>query len=66
MFSLAQAYHAFAEDGQLTDAELQRRFEGTVRSFMELVEASKYYPCARRAWVEYLGDHLGPSLDRVE
>jgi NAD(P)H-dependent FMN reductase len=66
MFSIAQAHRAFAEDGQLADAELQRRCEATVSSFMELVEESKHYPGARKAWVEYLGEHLEPSLDRVE
>ncbi len=66
MFSLAQAHHAFDPDGRLADAELQRRFESTIQSFMELVEASKHYPCARSAWIEYLGERLEPSLDRVE
>jgi hypothetical protein len=66
MFSLAQAHHALTEDDQLADAELQRRFETNVRSFMELMEASKHYPCARKAWVEYLGEHPEPFLDRVE
>lgn len=66
MFSLAHAHDAFEDDGQLADAELQRRLEANVVSFMELVEASKHYPCARKAWVEYLGERLDSSIDRVE
>ncbi len=66
MFSLAQAHHAFTAEGHLADAELQRRFIATIQSFMDLVEASKHYPCARTAWIEYLGERLDPALDRVE
>jgi hypothetical protein len=33
---------------------------------MDLAEASKHYPCVKRAWVEYLGEHPDPALDRVE
>jgi len=28
--------------------------------------ASTHYPCVKRAWVEYLGEHPEPALDRVE
>ena len=35
-------------------------------NFMDLVEASTHYPCVKRAWVEYLGEHPEPALDRVE
>ena len=66
MFSLAQAHHAFDANDQLADVELQRRFESTIQSFMELVEASKHYPCAKKVWVEYLGERLEPDLERVE
>jgi chromate reductase, NAD(P)H dehydrogenase (quinone) len=66
MFSLAQAHKAFADDGRLVDRELQGRFESNVTSFMSLVEASKHYPCARNAWVEYLGERLDTDLERVE
>jgi len=66
MFSLAQAHQAFDEDGRIADKELQRRFEATVCGFMDLVEAAKHYPCAKRAWVEYLGEHPDKSFDRVE
>ncbi|MDH2903871.1 MAG: NAD(P)H-dependent oxidoreductase [Actinomycetota bacterium] len=66
MFSLAPAHHAFDANGQLADVELQRRFESTIQSFMELVEASKHYHCAKKVWVEYLGERLEPDLERVE
>jgi chromate reductase, NAD(P)H dehydrogenase (quinone) len=66
MFSLAQAHRAFSESGTLVDDELQRRFEANIQGFMDLVEASKLYPCAKKAWVEYLGEHPEPALDRVE
>jgi NAD(P)H-dependent FMN reductase len=66
MFSLAQAHKAFDDSGRLADAELQRRFDANIESFMSLVEASTNYPCAKKAWVEYLGQHADPVLDRVE
>jgi len=66
MFSLAQAQQAFDDEGRLNDRELQRRFENTVCGFMDLVEAATHYPCAKRAWVEYLGEHPDHSFDRVE
>ncbi len=66
MFSLAQAHQAFEADGRIANDELQRRFEATVCGFMDLVEAAKHYPCAKRAWVEYLGEHPDESFDRVE
>jgi hypothetical protein len=33
---------------------------------MDLVEAAKHYPCVKRAWVEYLGEHPDPALDRAQ
>jgi len=65
MFSLAQAHRAF-DDGRLIDAELMRRFESNIRSFVSLVDASKNYPCAKKVWVEYLGEHPDSENDRVE
>ena len=65
MFSLAQAHQAFG-DRRLLDNELQDRFEQTIVAFMDLVEASKHYPCAKTKWVEYLGERPDPILDRVE
>jgi chromate reductase, NAD(P)H dehydrogenase (quinone) len=66
MFSLAQAHRAFADDGRIADARLQERFDATIVGFMDLVEASKHYPCAKTRWVEYLGEHPDPTIDRVE
>jgi chromate reductase, NAD(P)H dehydrogenase (quinone) len=66
MFSLARAHVAFTDEGRLADPELQDRFEHNIVGFMDLVEASKHYPCVKTKWVEYLGEHPDPVLDRVE
>lgn len=66
MFSLAQAHQAFAPDGRIANPELGARLEQTIVAFMDLVEAAKHYPCARKAWVEFLGEHPNPLIDRVE
>jgi chromate reductase, NAD(P)H dehydrogenase (quinone) len=66
MFSLAQAHKAFDGEGRIADPQLQERFVANIVNFMDLVEASKHYPCVKRAWVEYLGEHPEPELDRVE
>jgi chromate reductase, NAD(P)H dehydrogenase (quinone) len=66
MFSLAQAHQAFDGEGRIAASELQERFESNIRDFMDQVEASKHYPCVKRAWVEYLGEQPDPALDRVE
>ena len=66
MFSLAQAHRAFTAEGRLADEQLQQRFDTNVINFLDLVEASTHYPCVKRAWVEYLGEHPEPVLDRVE
>jgi NAD(P)H-dependent FMN reductase len=66
MFSLAQAHKAFDGEGRIADSRLQERFDTNIVNFMDLVEASKHYPCVKRAWVEYLGEHLEPILDRVQ
>ncbi len=66
MFSLAQAHQAFDDDGGLLDRELHSRLDQTIIAFMDLVEASKHYPCAKRVWVEYLGERPDPAIDRVE
>jgi NAD(P)H-dependent FMN reductase len=66
MFSLAQAHRAFADDGRLANADLQQRFEQTVAGFMDLVEAATLYPCAKKAWVEFLGEQPDPAVDRVD
>jgi chromate reductase, NAD(P)H dehydrogenase (quinone) len=66
MFSLAQAHLAFGDDGQLADPRLRERFTANIANFLDLVEASKHYPCVKRHWVEYLGEQPEPALDRVE
>lgn len=66
MFSLAQAHNAFDDHGHLTNEQLHVRFESTIVNFMDLVEASTHYPCIKRAWVEFLGEHPDPAIDRVD
>ncbi len=66
MFSLAQAHLAFDDVGTIANRDLQERFDGNVVNFMNLVEASRHYPCIKSAWVEYLGEHPQPGVDRVE
>lgn len=66
MFSLAQAQHAFDDAGQLADLQLAEFFRTTISGFMDLVEASKHYPCLKTAWIEYLGERLEPATARVE
>jgi NAD(P)H-dependent FMN reductase len=53
MFSLAQAHEAFGSDGGIADPGLQARFETTVASFLDLVEAATHYPAAKQRWVEF-------------
>lgn len=66
MFSLAQAHQAFDGDGRIADPKLQERFENNIVAFMDLVEATKHYPCVKTRWVEYLGERSDPATDRVE
>jgi len=66
MFSLAQAHHAFTSEGRIANEQLQQRFDTNIANFMDLVEAAKHYPCVKRAWVEYLGEHPDPVIDRVQ
>jgi chromate reductase, NAD(P)H dehydrogenase (quinone) len=66
MFSLAQAHRAFDASGEIANDELRERFETSIVNFMDLVEASKHYPCVKTAWVEYLGEHPEPAIDRVQ
>ena len=56
MFSLAQAHTAFGADGRIADATLQARFETNIQNFITLAEAATHYPCAKKAWVEFLGE----------
>jgi chromate reductase len=66
MFSLAQAHQMFDADGGLNQPSLTERFETTIVKFLDLVEASTHYPCAKREWVEFLGERPDPAVDRVE
>jgi chromate reductase len=66
MFSLARAHQAFDGDGRIADPELQERFESNIVGFMDLVEATKHYPCVKTRWVEYLGERPDPAMNRVE
>ncbi|MBK0402693.1 NAD(P)H-dependent oxidoreductase [Adhaeribacter sp. BT258] len=66
MFSLASAHQAFDEQGNLKDATLAKRFEDNLVAFMDQVEASKHYPCMKKAWVEFLGEKPTKETERVE
>lgn len=65
MFSLAMAHQAFA-NSTIRDATLAKRFEDNIVDFMNLVEASKHYPCMKKAWVEFLGEKPDPMTERIE
>jgi len=66
MFSLAQAHQAFDAAGRIADPVLRERFDRTLECFLELVEAAKHYRPLKKLWVEYLGEHPNPAIDRVE
>src|SRR4030095_1916935 len=66
MFSLAQAHQAFDGDGRIANAERQRRFEQNIVAFMDLAEAAKRYPCAKKAWIEFLGERPDPMSEPGE
>jgi len=66
MFSLAQAHQAFDAQGKLASAQLAGRLDQTVAGFMDLAEAAKNYPCAKTAWVEFLGEQPSSPVDRVD
>lgn len=66
MFSLAQAHNAFDSDGGISNEKLRQRFDRTIKSFMDLVEAARNYPCAKKAWYEFLGEETDDETDRAE
>ena len=66
MFSLAQAHHAFDDNGRSRDETLQQRFDMNIANFMDQVEAATNYPYVKRAWVEYLGEQPDPATNRIE
>jgi chromate reductase len=55
IFSLAVAHKAYKADGHISGEKLASRLESTIRSFMELVDAVKRYPCAKLPWEEFPG-----------
>ena len=66
MFSLAQAHKAFNLEGGIASSPLEERFENTIKTFMDLAEAAKHYPCIKKAWYEFLGEIPDPETERVE
>ncbi|MFE7209979.1 NADPH-dependent FMN reductase [Streptomyces sp. NPDC057611] len=62
MFSLADSYQAFTEDGTLADTGLQQRLTETVSGFLSLVEADVRYVCLERRWYEFLGDRTEAAI----
>jgi chromate reductase, NAD(P)H dehydrogenase (quinone) len=66
MFSLAQAHRAFDAQGKLASPQLADRLDQSIAGFMDLAEAAKNYPCAKTAWVEFLGEHPNSPIDRVD
>ncbi|HVF99399.1 MAG TPA: NADPH-dependent oxidoreductase, partial [Chloroflexia bacterium] len=66
MFSLAQAHKMLDAEGDIESPSLKERFERTIVAFMDLVEAAKHYPCAKKAWFEYLGEPPEGETARAE
>ena len=66
MFSLAQAHQAFTGEGRIADGMLQKRFDDTLRCFLDLVEAALHYPGLKKLWIEFLGERPDIATDRVE
>jgi chromate reductase len=66
MFSLAQAHQAFDADGRIANKQLSDWFERNIVAFMDLAEAAKRYPCAKKAWIEFLGEQPNAATARVE
>lgn len=62
MFSVANSYQAFTEDGKLSDPGLQQRLTETVSGFLSLVEADVRYVCLERRWYEFLGDRTEAAI----
>src|SRR5207302_4176598 len=66
MFSLAQAHQAFDPQGKIANPQLADRLDQTIAGFMDLAEAAKHYPCAKAAWIEFLGEHPDSPIDPVD
>lgn len=66
MFSLAKAHQMLTIDGDLASETLHRRLVSTLASFLDEVEAVKHYPCAKKVWVEFLGEEPAYETARME
>jgi chromate reductase len=66
MFSLAHAHAQLSDDGGLVSQEVHQRLVTTLDCFLDIVEATKHYPCARKAWVEFLSEQPTPATSRAE
>jgi NAD(P)H-dependent FMN reductase len=66
MFSLAQANKMLDDDGRISSPQLTERFDRTITAFMDLVEAARNYPCAKKAWFEFLGEQPDSETARAE
>lgn len=66
MFSLAQAHNAFDPAGRIANEHLSQRFELNIQAFMDLAEAAKNYPCAKKKWFEFLGEQTDENTVRVQ
>ena len=60
MFSFAMAHKNFTAEGNIADATISKRFDDTIAAFLSLAEASKHYPCIKKAWVEFLAEKHDP------
>ena len=63
---ISQASDAYGPVGKLANPKLADRFDQTIAAFMDLAEAAKHYPCAKTAWVEFLGERPDSPVDRVD
>lgn len=66
MFSLAQAHEAFTDDGRIANELLRKRFDDTLRCFLDPVDAAKRYPTLKKQRVEFPGERPDAAIDRVE
>jgi chromate reductase, NAD(P)H dehydrogenase (quinone) len=66
MFSLSQADKPFDAEGKISDEQLYQHFDSTIKAFMELAEAAKNYPCAKKKWFEFLGEQTNQNEIKVE
>jgi hypothetical protein len=66
MFSLAQAHKELTAEGAFADPHRGERLEQTIGAFMALVEAARNYPCAKKAWYEFLGEPLDAATARAD